>query len=232
MLVGGEYKRSPNRARYVRPTLRVIVVLPCRRWASEETLTGSRSVMSAGNVLVLCTGNVCRSPYVERRLRQELAGTGIAVTSAGTHALVGRDMDAGTRELLQHSGIDIEGFTARELTAELVSGADLVIAAAREHRAAAARLHPAAMRRTFTLRDLADLLSGVSAGELGTPASDASWVQHVAETASRRRAEVPARQHGVDVTDPIGGPPSVFAQMAAEVDDSLVPVVRALRMVG
>jgi protein-tyrosine phosphatase len=189
-------------------------------------------VATPGSVLVVCTGNVCRSPYIERRLRHELAGSGIEVSSAGTRALVGRDMDAGTRELLQHSGIYVEGFTARELTAELVSGADLVVAAAREHRAAAARLHPAAMRRTFTLRDLADLLSGVSAGELGAPACGVSWARHVAETASRRRAEVPARQHGVDLTDPIGGPPSVFAQMAAEVDDSLVPVVRALRMVG
>ena len=52
-----------------------------------------------------------------------------------------------------------------------------------------------------------------------------------AATASGRRASVPARQHGVDVTDPIGGPPTSFAQMAAEVDDALVPVVRVLRQV-
>jgi hypothetical protein len=32
----------------------------------------------------------------------------------------------------------------------------------------------------------------------------------------------------VDITDPIGGPPSGFAQMAAEVDDALAPVVRVL----
>ena len=69
-------------------------------------------MVSAGSVLVVCTGNVCRSPYIERRLRHELAGTGIEVTSAGTRALVGRDMDAGSRDILQRSGVDADGWWA------------------------------------------------------------------------------------------------------------------------
>ena len=185
-----------------------------------------------GIVLVVCTGNVCRSPYIEQRLRHELAGTGIVVTSAGTRALVGRDMDPGTRERLQRSGVDVDGFRARPLTAELVAVADLVVAAAREHRGAAARLHPAALGRTFTLRDLADLLAGATADDLAASAEEPTWVRQVAATASRRRGLVTARQEGVDVTDPIGGPPSRFAQMAAEVDLALTPVVRTLRGAG
>ncbi len=183
-----------------------------------------------GTLLVVCTGNVCRSPYIERRLRHELEGTGIEVTSAGTQAIVGHDMDAGTRELLERNAIDADGFTARQLTAALLSGADLVVTAAREHRAAAARLHPAAMARTVTLCDLSDLLSEVTAEELHcTNHSGASWVSQVGAAASGRRGSVPARQDGVDIVDPIGGPPSLFAQMAAEVDDALASVVRALR---
>ena len=128
---------------------------------------------SAGQVLVVCTGNVCRSPYIERRLRHELAGTGIEVTSAGTRALVGHDMDPGTRELLQRSGADVDGFTRPAADGRpRAPSADLVVAAAREHRAAAARLHPAAMGRTFTLRDLADLLSGVTADDLAASADE------------------------------------------------------------
>jgi protein-tyrosine phosphatase len=186
-------------------------------------------VVRAGRILVVCTGNVCRSPYIERRLRHELVGTGIEVTSAGTHALVGHDMDAGTRILLQASGTDVAGFTARDLTADLLTAADLVVAAAREHRAATARLLPAAMARTFTLRDLADLLSGFTAADIDAGVSGLPWVRQVAAAASRRRSAVPARQHGIDVTDPIGGPPSRFQQMAAEVDDALAPVVQVLR---
>jgi protein-tyrosine phosphatase len=186
-------------------------------------------VVRAGAVLVVCTGNVCRSPYLERRLRHELGGTGIDVTSAGTQALVGHDMDAGTRDLLQHKGIDATAFSARQLTADLVASADLVITAAREHRAAAARLHPAAMARTFTLRDLGDLLSNLSVDDSAVTDVDARWVRQVATTASRRRGLVPARQHGIDVTDPIGGPPSRFMLMADEIDDALAPIAAALR---
>ena len=181
-----------------------------------------------GSILVVCTGNVCRSPYIERRLRHELSGTGIEVTSAGAQALVGHDMDAGTREQLQLNGLDTDGFVARQLTADLLSRADLVVASAREHRAFAARLHPAAMSRTVTLCDLSDLLSAVTAEELEAPSPDVSWVRRVGIAAARRRGSVPARQDGVDILDPIGGPPSLFARMAADVDEALVPVVRAL----
>lgn len=183
----------------------------------------------SGTVLVVCTGNVCRSPYVERRLRQELAGTGIEVSSAGTQALVGRDMDPESRARLSRAGADTHGFAARELTSGLLATADVVLAAAREHRAAAARLHPAALRRVVTLRDLADLLEGVPPGSFGLPAPGRSWAQHVLEFATARRGVVPARQTDVDITDPIGRGPAVFDQMAAEVDAALVPVVAALR---
>lgn len=182
-----------------------------------------------GTILVVCTGNVCRSPYIERRLAQQLVGTGITVSSAGTRALVGRDMDPGTAALLGQVGADVDGFAARQLTPELMAGADLVIAAAREHRTAAAQLHPAALRRVMTLRDLADLLEGADlAGHVPLDPA-APWVRQVVDAAAGRRGLVPARQEGVDVTDPIGGPPELFAQMAAEVDAALPAVVAALR---
>ena len=189
-------------------------------------------MVSTGSVLVVCTGNVCRSPYLERRLRHELAGTGIAVESAGTKALAGLEMDDGTRERLDAAGIDASGFRARQLTADRVSRADLVLAAAREHRTAVAQLHPAALRRVFTVSDFADLVDGLTVVDPDAdPLADvdASWVRQVAAAAARRRGSIVARQSGVDITDPIGGPPSAFGQMAQEVDAALVPIVRALR---
>ena len=107
--------------------------------------------------------------------------------------------------------------------------ADLVIAAAREHRAAAAQLHPSALRRVMTLRDLADLLEGVVMADHVPLDPAAPWVRQVVDAAAARRGLVPARQEAVDVTDPIGGPPELFAQMAAEVDAALPAVVAALR---
>ena len=183
----------------------------------------------SGSVLVVCTGNVCRSPYIERRLRHDLDGTGITVSSAGTGALVARDMDANTRALLEQAGIDADGFAARQLTSDLVAEADLVLTAAREHRTAAARLNPSALRRIMTLRDLADLLNGADLSRLVPTDRDAPWVRQVVDAAAMRRGLVPARLDHVDITDPIGGPPRLFSQMAAEVDAALPPVVAALR---
>jgi len=178
---------------------------------------------------VVCTGNVCRSPYIERRLAKELEGTGIRVTSAGTRALVGRNMDRSTRALLEHAGTDVGGFAARQLTSDLVAEADLVVTAAREHRTAAAQLSPAALRRVMTLRDLADLLEGADLNRFVPLDPEAPWVRQVVDAASMRRGLVPARQDAVDITDPIGGPRELFARMAAEVDAALPAVVGALR---
>ena len=129
----------------------------------------------------------------------------------------------------EQRGIDADGFAARQLTAALLDDVDLVVAAAREHRAVAARLHPAALARTVTLRDLADLLSKLPAAELAACSGEATWVRQVAAAAFGRRGSVPARQDGVDLVDPIGGPPALFEQMAHQADDALAPVVRALR---
>ena len=187
------------------------------------------AVLKGGSILVLCTGNVCRSPYIEMRLRHDLAGTGIDVTSAGTHALVGRPMDAGSTRLLEVGGVSVQDFRARQLARELVAEADLVLATAREHRSAAARLYPSAMRTALTLRDLADLLAGVTPADVRSRDLPGSWVAQVVSTARARRALVPARQDGVDVSDPIGLPQAAFVRMANEVELALAVIVPVLR---
>jgi len=187
--------------------------------------------MRPGSILVVCTGNVCRSPYVERRLSDALRSTGIAVESAGTAALHGRDMEPQVAGLLRQHGGSAEGFSARRLTADMVADADLVLAAAREHRGAAARLHPAALRKAMTLRDLADLLHGVSPQDVVAAGAPGSWVGQVVAVASSRRPVVVARQEGVDLIDPIGQPSRVFRRMADEAEDALrviVPVLSAV----
>lgn len=60
-------------------------------------------------VLVVCTGNICRSPLAEALLRTRFAGSGLRVHSAGTHALPGVPMTdpaqqvARARGFLRHS---------------------------------------------------------------------------------------------------------------------------------
>ncbi|HST63645.1 MAG TPA: hypothetical protein VLM05_00530, partial [Mycobacteriales bacterium] len=122
---------------------------------------------SAFRVLVVCSGNVCRSPLAERLLRarldQELgAGAGLfTVTSAGTTAVVGAPMDPRAAAVARSLGADPDHFRARDLDAEQVIAADLVLTATRQHRGAVLRLHPAAHRYTFTLREFDRLTATV-----------------------------------------------------------------------
>jgi len=115
------------------------------------------------HILVVCTGNICRSPLTERLLRRRLddrlgrGAEGIVVSSAGARGLDRSPMDLRAAEQLRRLGGDPEDFLARSLTEWHVSGADLVLTATRGHRAAVLSEAPVALHRTFTLLEFADL---------------------------------------------------------------------------
>ena len=111
------------------------------------------------DVLLLCTGNLCRSPLAEHLLRARLAGRGIAhevaIRSAGTLARRGDPMHPHALAVLAARGIDGSGFQTTPLDERAVAGADVVVGMAREHRAAAVSLRPALVNGAFTLGELA-----------------------------------------------------------------------------
>jgi protein-tyrosine phosphatase len=77
------------------------------------------------NILVLCIGNICRSPMAEGLLRRALSGR--TVHSAGLGALVGHPAEPFSVQIMQEQGIDISSHRARSLTASMVSEADLIL---------------------------------------------------------------------------------------------------------
>lgn len=79
-------------------------------------------------VLLICTGNICRSPMAEGLLRArfERRGRG-TVESAGLAALEGRPAEPIAVELLAERGIDISGHRARQLTPEMLARFDLLL---------------------------------------------------------------------------------------------------------
>jgi len=96
-------------------------------------------------VLVVCVGNICRSPMAEGMLRARLGSQlGLEVSSAGIAALVGQPAHPTAVELLRERGIDISGHRARQLTPELLASPDLVLVMELAHERGVLDLAPQA----------------------------------------------------------------------------------------
>lgn len=101
------------------------------------------------NVLVMCVGNICRSPTAEFLLRTRLAQREVGVTSAGLGALAGRPVEPHALALLFEHRIDASRHRARQLDRQMLREADLVLGMEGGHLAAAARLAPEASGKLF-----------------------------------------------------------------------------------
>src|SRR5436190_12345923 len=142
-------------------------------------------------ILVVCTGNVCRSPIAEGALRaalRRMLGTRAPdVASAGTSGWEGSAAMPESIEAAAERGIDISGHVARRLTRGHVADADVVIAMAAEHRDAVARAMPEASSRAFTLKELVRLLEALPPPLDG----EADLDQRIAAAESLRRSGFP-----------------------------------------
>jgi len=111
-------------------------------------------------VLMVCTGNICRSPVAERLLQAQFEAVGVPafVHSAGTQSMVGHDMTPEAAHLAEHYGANPGRHRSQQLTELLIARADLILTATREHRGKVVSLHPRASRYTYTLNQFARLL--------------------------------------------------------------------------
>lgn len=88
-------------------------------------------------VLVVCSGNTCRSPLAEALLTSALARAGvegISVRSAGTAAVAGAPASEGSYLVALEHGLDLSAHQARPLTPEMVQRASLILTMGRSHR--------------------------------------------------------------------------------------------------
>ena len=171
-------------------------------------------------VLFVCTGNVHRSVLAERLLAARLPrGAAVRPRSAGTRAWPGPGMEHATREALERLGGDGSGFGSHRLSAPLVLGAELVLGLAREHREAAVRLAPSALRRCFTLKEFVRLAGGRAGDDARRPDGVGDFAGVVAAAAARRGRVAPVPPEEDDVADPWGRPRAALDECAREIDD-------------
>ena len=187
-------------------------------------------------LLTVCTGNICRSPYAAVLLREglEWARPGaFEVTSAGTHALVGRPMDEGSAARLQAKGLADDAFRARLITPRLLAEQAAVLLMATEHREPVLDEAPAVHRRTFTIRELAHAIDDIGERHdwptlLATAGADDVVSRWRALPGAGRRPPQPRSdgRRDRDVSDPYKRGDRAFDQMVAELD----PAVRSIVM--
>lgn len=78
------------------------------------------------SILVVCHGNICRSPFAEAAIRRQLNGTPIRVDSAGFIG-PGRQPPPNALQAAAGRGIDITEHRSRVLEPAIVRAADLII---------------------------------------------------------------------------------------------------------
>jgi protein-tyrosine phosphatase len=192
-------------------------------------------------VLFVCHANLCRSPMAERLARAAYGrrfgfdATDITVSSAGTHAWVGCDMHPGTAQVLQELDVDAGGFVSRQLTPQLLAGADLVLAADRGQRSACVSMLPDVMNRTFTIRQFARMAETIGAppesgtNDGATDGSPAAQLRAQRDHLVRGRHRLqPVDPTQDDLADPVRQPIDAFRACAVEIQRSLDAVLGAI----
>lgn len=138
-------------------------------------------------ILVLCIGNICRSPLAQVALARELPGR--EVWSAGLQAVVGAPADPTSQLIAQENGLDLSAHRAQQLAPWMCQQADVVFVMEAMHL-------PMLEAQVPTVRGKAYRLGHFSNFDIADPhrqpreAFDASWAgisQGVADWAARLR---------------------------------------------
>lgn len=183
-------------------------------------------------ILLVCTGNICRSPLAERFLQRgldEIAPEQFAVFSAGTNGVVDDMVTPEIARIAARNGVTLEGFRACRLDAAHVRDADLILTMERSQRAAVVQLLPSALRHTFTLREFARILPLVPSEDASSPIE--RW-HSLAALAQRYRRPAPGDGEDDDVVDPIGRSEEVHQTMVEEMVPAILTLLEWERRLG
>lgn len=170
------------------------------------------------SILVVCTGNICRSPlgegFLRASLQQRLGNEAPVVRSAGTIGWEGAPAVPESVEVAFERGIDIAGHLAQALEPQMLLDADLVVGMTTEHRAISTEMAPEAADRIFTLKEATRLLE-----ELSNPVGGTTFQERVAAAARLRSEGFKGLPEDEDIIDPLDMPLATYRAVAWEIDE-------------
>jgi protein-tyrosine phosphatase len=103
------------------------------------------------NVLVVCVGNICRSPMAEAMLLQRVRNPNVAISSAGTHAMLSSTMDPLARAVLQVNGVEAHRHRSRQMVRQMLYDADLILLMEHRQTQSVLKLAPEVRGKTFLI---------------------------------------------------------------------------------
>ncbi|MBN9256709.1 MULTISPECIES: low molecular weight protein-tyrosine-phosphatase [unclassified Mesorhizobium] len=103
------------------------------------------------NILVVCVGNICRSPTAEYLFRRHLSHPGILVGSAGLSAMRDHPIDETAALVMEERGMDGSPHRARQVSPELLRESDLILVMEQKQIEVLTRFAPETRGKIFLL---------------------------------------------------------------------------------
>lgn len=111
--------------------------------------------------VIVCTGNVCRSPIAEYMLRQRIGvESGWEISSAGVAAIKGSPASEMAIRVMKERGIDISAHRSRPFDAEIASKAAVIFVMTRDQQKEIVSRYPSTAEKVFLLKSFHPSLKG------------------------------------------------------------------------
>ncbi len=177
------------------------------------------------HILMICTGNIFRSPMAQGFLANEATRRRLEMTVSSAGTLTGsQPISASALEVMGEDALAVADHWSRQLVTEEVDQADIVVGMARLHVREAVVLSPAAWSKAFTLKEL--VRRGQVVGPRRPGQSVAEWLTAIGE--GRSRNELLGSSSEDDVADPVAAPMTVLRATAEEIRHLVVQLADLL----